>query len=111
MLRAAKLIRSKLGRLELGEYPRNVSEACRVMGYSRDTFYRVKEAHREIETAHPGYLGSQDTDYVGFNKGVGKIYQQTFVDTYSQVACAKVYLQQVPITAADILNDRVLPLF
>jgi transposase InsO family protein len=220
MTREEKLIKSKLGLLELGEYLQNVSEACRVMGYSRDTFYRVKEAyetggvealrdesrrkpnrknrvneetesavvkmafdepawgqirvsnelrkagifvsgcgvrgvwlrhgletmqkrlkslearvaeegiiltegqlaalerrqrekeaHGEIETAHPGYLGSQDTYYVGFIKGVGKIYQQTFVDTYSQVACAKVYMQKVPITAADILNDRVLPLF
>jgi transposase InsO family protein len=72
---------------------------------------REKEAHGEIETAHPGYLGSQDTYYVGFIKGVGKIYQQTFVDTYSQVTCAKVYMRKVPITAADILNDRVLPLF
>jgi transposase InsO family protein len=220
MTREEKLIKSKLGLLELGEYLQNVSEACRVMGYSRDTFYRVKEAyetggiealrdeskrkpnpknrvseetgtavvkmafeepawgqirvsnelrkagifvsgcgvrgvwlrhgletmqkrlkalearvaaegviltesqlqalekarrekeaHGEIETAHPGYLGAQDTYYVGFIKGVGKIYQQTFVDTYSQVVCAKVYMQKVPITAADVLNDRVLPLF
>lgn len=220
MTREDKLIKSKLGLLELAEYLENVSGACRVMGYSRDTFYRVKEAyetggvealrdesrrkpnrknrvtqeteeavlrmaheepawgqvrvsnelrqrgtfvsgcgvrgvwlrhgletmkkrlkalearvaeegilltesqlaalerkrdekeaHGEIETVHPGYLGAQDTYYVGFIKGVGKIYQQTFVDTYSQVVCAKVYMQKVPITAADILNDRVLPLF
>ena len=38
----------------------------------------------EIETHHPGYLGSQDTFYVGTIKGVGRIYQQTFVDTYSK---------------------------
>ena len=184
MTREDKLIKSKLGLLELAEYLENVSGACRVMGYSRDTFYRVKEAyetggvealrdesrrkpnrknrvtpeieeavvlmahdepawgqvrvsnelrqrgifvsgcgvrgvwlrhgletmqkrlkalearvaaegilltesqiaalerkreekeaHGEIETAHPGYLGSQDTYYVGFIKGVGKIYQ------------------------------------
>ena len=220
MTREDKLIKSKLGLLELAEYLNNVSESCRVMGYSRDTFYRVKEAyesggmealkdesrrkpnpknrvnqeteaaivkiaydepawgqlrasnelrqrgifvsgcgvrgvwqrhgletmqkrlgaleervakegviltesqlaalerkrqekeaHGEIETAHPGYLGAQDTYYVGFIKGVGKIYQQTFVDTYSQVVCAKVYTQKVPITAADVLNDRVLPMY
>lgn len=35
----------------------------------------------EIETVHPGYLGSQDTFYVGTFKGVGRVYQQTFVDT------------------------------
>lgn len=65
----------------------------------------------EIETSHPGYLGSQDTFYVGTLKGVGRIYQQTFVDTYSKVACAKLYTTKTPITAADLLNDKVLPLF
>lgn len=69
------------------------------------------EACGEIETAHPGYLGSQDTFYVGNLKGVGRIYQQTFVDTYSKVAFAKLYTTKTPITAADILNDRVLPYF
>jgi transposase InsO family protein len=69
------------------------------------------EACGEIETAHPGYLGSQDTFYVGTLKGVGRVYQQTFVDTFSKVACAKLYQTKTPITAADLLNDRVLPLF
>ena len=69
------------------------------------------EACGEIETAHPGYLGSQDTFYVGTLKGVGRIYQQTFVDTYSKVAQCKLYTTKTPITAADLLNDRVLPLF
>ena len=69
------------------------------------------EAAGETETAHPGYLGAQDTFYVGTLKGVGRIYQQTFVDTYSKVACAKLYTTKTPITAADLLNDRVLPLF
>ena len=70
-----------------------------------------KQAHGQIETEHPGYLGSQDTFYVGTIKGVGRIYQQTFVDTYSRVACAKLYLQKHAITAADLLNDRVIPFF
>ncbi|WP_321403488.1 IS481 family transposase [Maridesulfovibrio sp.] len=65
----------------------------------------------EIETAHPGYLGSQDTFYVGTIKGVGRIYQQTFVDTYSKWAAAKLYTTKTPITAADMLNDKVLPFF
>jgi transposase InsO family protein len=67
--------------------------------------------HGEIETFHPGYLGSQDTFYVGTLKGVGRIYQQTFVDTYSKVAFAKLYTTKTPITSADLLNDRVLPFF
>ena len=70
-----------------------------------------REAHGEIETEHPGYLGSQDTYYVGTIKGVGRIYQQTFIDTYTRVAFAKVYDKKHAITSADILNDRVLPFF
>lgn len=68
-------------------------------------------ADGEIETAHPGYLGSQDTFYVGCLKGVGRIYQQTFVDTYSKVAFTKLYTTKTPITSADLLNDKVLPFF
>lgn len=68
------------------------------------------EAHGEIETEHPGYLGSQDTYYVGTIKGIGRIYQQTFIDTYSKVAACKLYTTKTPITAADLLNDRVLPM-
>ena len=70
-----------------------------------------REAHGEIETEHPGYLGSQDTYYVGNIKGVGRIYQQTFIDTYSRVAFAKLYTSKTAITSADLLNDRVLPFF
>ena len=65
----------------------------------------------EIESPHPGYLGSQDTFYVGTIKGVGRIYQQTFVDTHSKWAAAKLYTTKTPITAEDLLNDRVLPFF
>jgi transposase InsO family protein len=70
-----------------------------------------KAAHGEIETEHPGYLGSQDTYYVGTVKGVGRIYQQTFIDTYCKVALVKLYDHKHAITAADMLNDRVLPFY
>lgn len=70
-----------------------------------------KEAQGEIETHYPGYLGSQDTYYVGRIKGVGDIYQQTFIDTYSRVAIVKLYTEKSAITAADTLNDRVVPFF
>ncbi len=70
-----------------------------------------REALGEIETEHPGYLGSQDTYFVGTFKGIGRVYQQTFVDTYSRVAEAKVYTEKTALTAADLLNDRVLPFF
>ena len=71
----------------------------------------MKEQNGEIDTEHSGYLGSQDTYYVGNIKGIGRIYQQTFIDTYSRVAFAKLYVDKTAITAADLLNDRVLPFF
>jgi len=215
-----KIIKNKLGVLELAQHLGNVSRACKVMGYSRDSFYRFKElydqggelalqelsrrkpilknrveehiekavvdlaidqpalgqlrvsnelkkqgilispggvrsiwmrhdlqtfklrlkaleaksaqegivlteaqllalerakeekkAHGEIETHHPGYLGAQDTYYVGNIKGVGHIYQQTFIDTYSKVAFTKLYDRKNALVAADMLNDQVVPFF
>ena len=49
--------------------------------------------------------------YVGTLKGVGRIYQQTFIDTYSKVAFAKLYDRKTSLTAADLLNDQVIPFF
>ena len=218
MTNAEKVIKNKMGLIKLAEQLGNVSQACKIMGYSRDSFYRFKElydeqgeeglrklsrrkpnpknrvdpvveeavlaialenpalgqlrvsntlkqdgifvspggvrsiwlrhgletfkkrlkmleekaaienlvltesqlqamekakeqleAHGEIETEHPGYLGAQDTYYVGTIKGIGRIYQQTFIDTYTKVGFAKLYTSKHAITAADLLNDRVLP--
>jgi len=70
-----------------------------------------KKAAGEIETHHPGYLGAQDTYYVGTIKGVGRIYQQTFIDTYAKIAHVKLYDRKNALVAADLLNDRVIPFY
>jgi hypothetical protein len=70
-----------------------------------------KEAHGEFDSECPGYCGAQDTFYVGTLKGVGRLYQQTFIDTYAKVAFAKLYDRKTPITAADLLNDRGVPFY
>jgi transposase InsO family protein len=70
-----------------------------------------KEAHGEFESEHPGYCVAQDTFYVGTLKGVGRVYRQTAIDSYSKVGFAKLYDRKSALTAADLLNDRVIPFF
>src|SRR5262249_42392943 len=69
-----------------------------------------KEAHGEFVSECPGYCGAQDTYYVGTLKGVGRVYQQTFIDTYAKLGFAKLYDRKTPLTAADLLNYRYIPL-
>lgn len=76
-----------------------------------ETVKEEKQAHGEVETFHPGFLLGQDTFYAAWIKGIGKIYQQTAIDTFSNVAFAKVYTEKTSLTATDFLNDRVLPFF
>ena len=66
-----------------------------------------KESHWEIGSLHHGYLGTQDTYYEDVLKGVGRIYQQTFIYTYSKVAFIKPYDRKNALIAAYFLNDRV----
>ena len=66
---------------------------------------------RHVETSRPGELLNQDTFYWGTLKGVGKIYVQVVVDTFCSLAFAKVYTSKMPITACDLLYERVLPFY
>jgi transposase InsO family protein len=70
-----------------------------------------EEAQGEVESPHPGFLLAQDTCYIGYIKGVGRLYQQTGIDTHSNLGFAKLYREKTALTAADFLNDKVLPLF
>ncbi|HEX9261118.1 MAG TPA: IS481 family transposase [Candidatus Bathyarchaeia archaeon] len=79
-----------------------------------ETLENAKEeekVHGEIESPHPGFLFAQDTCYIGYIKGIGKLYQQTGIDTHSNIGFAKVYTEKTALTAADFLNDKVLPFF
>jgi transposase InsO family protein len=70
-----------------------------------------KEVYGEVESPHPAFLLAQDTCYIGTIKGVGRIYQQTAIDTHCNIGFAKLYTERTALTAADFLNDKVLPFF
>jgi hypothetical protein len=66
---------------------------------------------RLLRRPEPALAKAGDTFYVGTLKGVGRVYQQTVIDTYAKVAFTKLYDRKTPITAAQILNDRVVPFY
>jgi transposase InsO family protein len=70
-----------------------------------------KEVHGEIESPHPGFLVAQDTCYIGYIKGVGRLYQQTGIDTHANVGFARVYLEKTALVAADFLNSKILSFY
>jgi transposase InsO family protein len=91
--------------------PTGRSDLNRVAGGGPGESQSGEGTHGEFESECPGYCGGQDTFYVGRLKGVGRIYQQTFIDIYRKVVFAKLYDRKTPVTAADLLNDRVLAFF
>lgn len=66
---------------------------------------------RHVESSRPGELLNQDTFYWGTLKGVGKVYVQVVIDTFCSLAFAKVYTSKMPVTACDLIYDRVLPFY
>ena len=76
--------------------------------YLREVAKR-KPAH--INAYYPGYLFCQDTFYVGTIKGLGRIYQQTGIDAYSNFGFAKVYTDKMAISAIDFLETSVLTVY
>ena len=76
--------------------------------YLREVAKR-KPAH--INAYYPGYLFCQDTFYVGTIKGLGRIYQQTGIDAYSNFGFAKVYTDKTVISSIDFLETSVLTVY
>ena len=82
-----------------------------------DAQVRLLERHspdfrcRHVQSSAPGELLNQDTFYWGTLKGVGKVYVQVVVDTFCSLAFAKCYSSKMPITACDLLYERVLPFY
>jgi transposase InsO family protein len=66
---------------------------------------------RHVESSRPGELLNQDTFFWGSLKGVGKVYVQVVVDVFCSLAFAKVYTSKMPVTACDLLYERVLPFY
>jgi transposase InsO family protein len=66
---------------------------------------------RHVESSRPGELLNQDTFYWGSLKGVGKVYVQVVVDVFCSLAFAKLYTSKMPVTACDLLYERVLPFY
>ena len=66
---------------------------------------------RHVESSRPGELLNQDTFFWGTLKGVGKVYVQVVVDVFCSLAFAKVYTSKMPVTACDLLYERVLPFY
>jgi hypothetical protein len=70
-----------------------------------------KETEGQIESEHPGYLGFQHTFNIGTLKGVRRNYQQTFIYMYCKMSMVKLYDRRNALVTADILNDRILPIY
>ena len=60
-----------------------------------------KEADGEFDSACPGYCAAQDTFDVGTLKGVGRVSQQTVIDTYSKGGFAKLYDSKTPVSCSN----------
>jgi len=71
----------------------------------------IKRQRIHIDAHYSGYLFCQDTCYVGTIKGLGRIYQQTGIDAYSNFGFAKVYRDKTAGSAIDFLKTKVLPVY
>lgn len=64
---------------------------------------------RHVESSRPGELLAQDTFYVGYLKGVGKVYLQAVVDTYGSYAFGFLHTGKLPVCSVAVLHNDVLP--
>ncbi len=97
--------------LERGNAESGVVLTERLKRLPRRAQARSQDPEAHVESPRPGYLPYQGTCYVGMSKGGGRIYMQSVVDAFCSLAFAKLYLSRLPMTAVDLLNDRVLPFY
>ncbi len=71
----------------------------------------LRPVERHVKSLHPGYLLCQDSFLVGVFKGVGRVWLEAVVDSYSSFAFAKLYTERSAQAAADLLTSRVLPFY
>lgn len=73
---------------------------------------RLKAASdQHVQADHAGELLSQDLYFVGYIKGIGKIYMQSVVDCACSVGFARLCLNKLPIHSVAILHEQVLPFY
>ena len=66
---------------------------------------------RHIQVGATGELVAVDTFFAVTLKGVGKVYIQTVLDSFSRFVWARPYTSKMPVTAFHILNNHALPFF
>jgi len=64
---------------------------------------------RHIESSRPGELLSQDRFYVGYLKGVGKVYLQAVIDTYCSYAFGYLHTGKLPEHSMSVVYNDVVP--
>jgi len=73
--------------------------------------HQISQNQSELDTNYPGNICVQDTVYIGNILNIGEVFQQTFIDAYSKVVIAHLYLTKDVESSINMLKKHVLPWF